>query len=101
LITADAVARQMIGCDLGLLEERRHQTVSYAAMGNAFAHGVDSWVIGLQGVVDHNAPVAVNAGAFRQRGVGANAGGHHDQIGRNLQAVFKTDGGHPTVFVGQ
>src|SRR5690606_38326532 len=61
-----------------------------AAVRGAFAHRVYARIEGLQRVVDHYAAVAVDAGGLRQRGVGADAGGHHHQVGRDLAAVGKT-----------
>ena len=64
-------------------------------MGRTFTHAVDAGVgRGLHGVVDHNALVAMQAHVFGQRGVGANAHGHDDQIGSYLGAVLELDCGN-------
>ncbi len=88
-VAADAELGQVVGADLGLLEQRRHQAVGDAAVGGAFADGVDARVIGLQGVVHHDAAAAVQAGGLGQRRVGPDARGHHDQVGRNAVAVLE------------
>ena len=99
-VAADAVVGQMVGRDLGLLEQRRNQAVGDAAVGDAFANGVDLRVVGLQRVVHHDATVAVDAGGFSQRRVRADAGGHHHQLGRDLHAVLEADGGNAAGFAG-
>src|SRR5690606_20706745 len=86
-IDADAVGGQVVGADLGLLEQRRHQAIGDAAVRGAFADRVHARVEGLQRIVDHDAAVAVDARLLRQRGVGADAGRHHHQVGRDLAAV--------------
>ena len=64
-------------------------------MRGAFAHGVDARVgDGLQGVADHDAALHVQAHGFGQRGVGADAHGHHHQVGRHLAAVLEAHGPH-------
>ena len=89
LIAGETELGQVVGADLGLLEQRRHQAVGDAAVTGAFADGVDARVIGLHGVVDQDAAVAGDAGALGQLAVGANAGGHHHQIGGNHLAVLE------------
>ena len=59
--------REVVGAHLGHLEQRRHQAVGDAAVVHAFADGVDARVVGLHGVVDDDAAVAVQAGRFGQR----------------------------------
>ncbi len=98
-VAADAELRQVVGADLGLLEQRRHQAVGDAAVRGAFADRVDAWVVGLQGVVDQDAAVAGQAGAFGQLGVGADAGGHHHQVGGDLLAVLEADRHHAPLLV--
>src|SRR5690606_12732154 len=93
-VDADAEAGQVVGADLGLLEQRRHQAIGDAAMRGAFAHRVHARIEGLQRIVDHDAAVAVDAGGLRERGVGAYAGGHYHQVGRNLAAVGEAHRGH-------
>ena len=50
----------------------RHQPVGDAPVVGALAHGVDARIVGLQGVVDHDAAVAIDAGRFGQRRVSYN-----------------------------
>ena len=95
LVAADAEAGEVVGAHLGLLEQRRDEAVSGAAVRGAFPDGVDLRVVGLQRVVDHDAAVAMDAGRFGERGVRADADGHHDEVGRNLHAVLETDRRHP------
>ena len=90
LVAANAELRQMVGQDLALLEQRRHQAIGHAPVRGAFAHGVDARVgSGLHGVVDHDAAVDMQAHGFGQGGVGAYAHGHDDQVGRHLAAVLE------------
>ena len=97
-VATDAVAGQMVGRHLGLLEQRRDQAVGDAAVADALADRIDLGVVGLHRVIDHDAAVAVDAGRFGQRIVGTDAGGHDHQIGRNLHAVLETDGGNATAL---
>jgi hypothetical protein len=61
----------------------------------ALAHRVDARVgDGLQGVADDDAALAVQAGGLGQLGVGADAGGHHHQVGGDLAAVLELHGHH-------
>ena len=76
----------MVGADLGLLEQRRHQAVGLAAMLHAFADRVDARVVGLHGVVDHDAALAIQAGLLGQRDVRADADRHHHQVGGESRA---------------
>ena len=89
----------MVGADLGLLEQRRHQAVGDAAVAGALADRVHARVVGLQRVVDHDAAVAVDAGGLGQGGVRADAGGHHHQVGRDLLAVGEAHRRHPAIGV--
>ncbi|MNU98757.1 hypothetical protein D3C71_888750 [compost metagenome] len=85
----------MVGQHLALLEQRGHQAIGNAPVRGAFAHGVDAGVGGgLQRVADHNAAVHVQAHLFGQGGVGADAHGHHHQVGRHLGAVLELHAGH-------
>ena len=47
LVAADAEVRQVVGADLGLLEQRRDQAVGHAAVLHAFADRIDARVVGL------------------------------------------------------
>ena len=86
----------MVGRHLGLLEQRRHQPVGDAAVGRTFPHAVDAGVShGLHGVVHHDAAVHMQPHALGQLGVGADADGHHHQVGGHLAAVLEADGFHP------
>jgi len=67
----------------------------------AFADGIDARVVGLQGVVDQDAAVAGDAGLFRQFAVGADAGGHYHQVGRNHLAILEFNSAYPAVAVIQ
>ena len=60
------VITEMVGADLGLIEQRRHQSVAGTAVLHALADGVDGRVVGEQGVVDHDAALAVQAGLLGQ-----------------------------------
>jgi len=68
-------------------------------MVSAFADGVDARVVGLQGVVDQNAAIARDAGLFGQFAVGADAGGHHHQVGGDHVAVLELDRAYPAFAV--
>ena len=63
-------------------------------MLHAFADRVDARVVGLHGVVDDDAALAVQACLARQLDVRADADRHHDQVGRNLRAVLEAHAGH-------
>src|SRR5574343_389350 len=97
-VAADAIAGQMVGGNLGLLEQRGNQAVGDATMADALADSVNLRIVGLHGVVHHDAAVAVDAGLLGQRIVRANAGSHHDEVGRNLQAVLEADCGDTAGF---
>ena len=99
LIARKAQLCQVVGADLGLFEQRRHQPVGNAAMAGAFADGIHARVVGLQGVVDQNPPVAGDASLFGQFGGGADASGHDHQIGRDHIAVLELHGFHPAFAV--
>jgi len=95
LIATDAEFRQMVGQHLALLEQRGHQAIGNAPVCGAFAHGVDARVGGgLQRVAHDNAAVHMQAHLFGQSRVGADAHGHHHQIGGHLGAVLELDAGH-------
>ena len=76
--------REMIGADLGHVEQRRDQAVGNAAVLHAFADRVDARVVGLHGVVDDDAAIAIKAGRFGELDVGPDADRHHHQIGRQF-----------------
>ncbi len=63
-------------------------------MLHTLAHCVDARIEGLQGVVDHDAPLAVQPGGFGQLHVGTDAHRHHHQVGRDLAAVLEAHAGH-------
>ena len=67
-------------------------------MIDAFAHRIDARVEGLQGVVDANAALGLQAGGLRQRGIRADADGHHHQVGGDGIAAFQTHRGDPPAF---
>ena len=92
LIAGDAMFRQVVGAHASLLEQGRDQPVGDAAMADTLAHGIDTRVIGLQGVVDHDATVAMEASGFGKLGVGADANGHHHQVGGDFRAVLESHG---------
>ncbi len=56
-------------------------------MFGAFADGEDGGIGGAHIVADHDAAVGVEPGRFGQGDVGADAHGHHHQIGGNLPAI--------------
>ena len=60
----------------------------------AFADRVNARIgHGLQGVGDDDAFVAMQVHRLCQRGVGANADRHHDQVSGEFRAVFEFDRG--------
>ena len=63
-VTADAEVGEVRRANLGHFEQRRNQAVGNAAVGHAFADGIDARVIGLQRIVDDDAAVAIDAGRF-------------------------------------
>ena len=101
-VAADAELRQMRRAHLALLEQRRHQPVGDAAVRRAFAHRINARVgDGLHRVVDDDAAVAVQPCAFCQLGVGADAGGHHHQVGRDLAAVLELHGFDAAAWIAE
>ena len=93
MVAANAELGQMGGEYLALLKQRRHQTISNAPVRGAFADRVDARIGGgLHRIVDDDALVHMQAHAFGQRRVGANAHGHDHQIGQYFAAVFELDG---------
>ena len=73
---------EMVGANLGLVEQRSDEAVGLAAMLHAFADRIDSPVIGLHGVGDDDAALAMEAGLARQLDIRADADRHHDEVGR-------------------
>ena len=63
-------------------------------MLDALADREDGRVAGAHLVVHDDAAVAVEAHRAAQRGVRADAHGHHDQVGRQLRAVRQPHRGH-------
>src|SRR2546426_3505300 len=68
-------------------------------MGDAFADGIDLRVVRLHRVIDDDAAFAVNAGSLGELGIGADAYGHHYQIGDELGAAHKAHALHSPVAV--
>ena len=99
LVAADAEVRQVVRADLRHFEQRRNETICSAAMVDALADCIDARVVGLHRVVDDDAAIAMQAGRFRQRGIRANADGHHDEFGRHLEAIGEADRLHAAVFI--
>ena len=62
VIGGKALHGEVIGADLGLIEQRRDQAVGLAAVLHAFADRIDAAVIGLHGVGDDDAALAMKAG---------------------------------------
>jgi hypothetical protein len=56
----------MIGRHSSLFEQRRNQAVTLAAMLYAFAYSVDTWIIGLHGIVDDYAALTIYSGLLRK-----------------------------------
>ena len=76
---------------LCLFISRLDQPVADAAMLGAFAERKDIFGAGLQMIVDHDAAVDGNAGLFRQRGVGPDAGGKDHRVRLQHAAVGQFD----------
>ena len=93
-VAPDSVFGQVIGADLGLLEERRHQPVHGAPVVDAFADRVDERIKRLHRVVDHDAARAVDASRFGKRRIGFDAGRHHHQVGIDFLPVLEPDARH-------
>ena len=91
LVAGVAELRQVIGADLRLLEQRRHQAIGAPAALRAFADRIDARIVGLHRVVDDDAALAMQPGTARQRDIGADADRHDDQVGRNHRAVLEAD----------
>ena len=89
MIAREAQLCEVVGADFGLLEQRGNKAVGDAAVAGAFTDGIDARVIGLQGVVDQNPAASRQAGAFRQFGVGADAGRHDNQVRGDDVAVLE------------
>ena len=76
---------------LALLEQRRDEPVTDAAMLHALADREDVGDRGLHVVVDDDAAVDVQPGFVRQVDVGPDAGGDHDQIRFEAAVVGERD----------
>ncbi len=99
-VAADAEFGQVRGADLALLEQRRHQAVGDAAVRGTFADRIDARVgDGLHRVADDDAAAAVQADLFGQRGVRADADGHHHQLRRHFAAVLELHRAHAAVGI--
>ena len=59
----------------------------------AFTHRVDAGVVGLHGVIHHDATLTVQACRLCQRNIRAYADGHHHQCAVDAAAIGKLDAG--------
>ena len=91
-VAGKAFHGELVGADLGLIEQRRHEAVGLATVLHAFSDCIDAPVIGLHGVGDDNATLAIDTCLLRELDVRADADGHHNQIGRKLEAIGKAHG---------
>ena len=82
-----------------LLIGRLDQPVADAAMLGAFAEREDIRRAGLQMIVDHDAAIDGNAGLFRQRDIGPDAGGENHRVGLEPAAVGQFDAFDPRLAV--
>ena len=74
-------AGDVVGEDLGLIPQRRHQPVDLAPVLGAFADDVDARVIDRAHlVVDDDGALHRQAGAHADLGVGPDAGGDDDHV---------------------
>ena len=97
-VAANAKLRQMVGQDFALLEQGRDQAIGDATVRGAFAHRIDARVGDrLHRVADHDAALAMQAHAFGQGGVGADAHGHHHQVGGHFAAVLEANALYPAL----
>ncbi|MEY9514527.1 hypothetical protein ABIF16_005258 [Bradyrhizobium elkanii] len=87
VIGGKTLHREVVGADLGLVEQRRDETVGLAPVLHALADRVDPAVIGLHGVGDDDAALAVQPGLLGELEIRADADRHHHEIGRQLGAV--------------
>src|SRR3546814_16773195 len=53
-VAVNAVQGQVVGGDFGLFKQGGDQAVGHAAVADAFTHGVNARVVGLQRIVHHN-----------------------------------------------
>ena len=93
-VAGDAVLGEVVGAHLRHLEEGGHQPVGRAAVAGALAHGIDARIVGLEGVVHHDAALAVEPRRFGERGVGPDPDRHHDEVGRQLLARLQAQRAH-------
>ena len=92
-VAGKAFQRELIGANPGLVEQRRDEAVGQAAVLHAFSDRIDAPVIGLHGVGDDDAALAMDAGLPGQFEVRPDADRHDHQIGRKLRAVGKAHAG--------
>ena len=83
----------MVGADFGLVEQRRDKAVALAAVLHAFADRVDAAVIGLHGVGDDDAALAIEPGLPGELETGLDADRHDDDACRQFGAVLETYAG--------
>ena len=88
---ASGSTRQMPRQYARLLVGRFDQAITDAAMLGAFAEREDIRRAGLQDIVDDDAAIDGNAGLFRQRGVGPDAGGENHRVGVDPPSVCQFD----------
>ena len=85
------VADELRGSGVRHLVERRHQAEHLAVGLGALAQGEDVGIAGAHRGVDHDAAVDGDARLLGELHVGADADGHHHQIGRQVRAVVELD----------
>ena len=92
----------MVRAHLGHFEQGRDQAVRPSAVTDAFANRINPGIEGLQRVAHYDPTTAKQSRPFRQRGVGPDADGHNDEIGRKrfLDAfgVDEADRAHATAL---
>ena len=93
-VTREAAHRQMIGADLGLVEQRRHQPISLLPMLHAFADRIDAPVEGLHRIGDDNAAFAMQPRLLGKLRIRPDPDRHHDNICGNLRAVREAHARH-------
>src|SRR3569833_246663 len=78
-----------------LLPQGGNETEGSITMLDAFADGINTWVISLQSVIDENAALAAHAGSCRKLCVGPHARGHDDEIGGDLGPIIEAQATSP------
>ena len=68
-------------------------------MLHAFADRIDAAVIGLHGVGDDDAALAMQSRLFGEFEIGPDTDGHHHEIGRQLRTIAKAHAGN-AIFAG-